>query len=65
MLIYISVYFRGLQKACHDYDCKMLAVQMKDKIKCSKILKECYGRKQYSDKLITSEVREYLLQKYR
>ena len=46
-------------EACHEYDSKMLATEMKDKVKCSKILKEGYGRKQYSARLIPNEVREY------
>ena len=56
-------YRKSVTEACHEYDAKMLAAEMKDKIKCSKILKEGYGRKQYSDKLIPSEVREYFATK--
>ena len=56
-------YRKDVTEACYRFDAKMLAVEMKDKRKCSKILEEGYGRKQYSSKLIPSEVREYFATK--
>ena len=49
------VYRQDVTEACYSYDAKMLAVEMKDKRKCSKIFEEGYGRKQYSSKLIPSK----------
>ena len=52
-------YRKRVTEACHDYDAKILREQMKEKTKCSKILEEGYGRKQYCSSSTPSEVREY------
>ena len=46
-------------EACHKYDEVMLRDKMENKIKCAKIMKEEYGRKNYFSKLIPGEVKEY------
>ena len=48
-------YRKDVTEACYSFDAKMLAVEMKDKRKGSKILEDGYGRKQYSSKLIPSK----------
>ena len=52
-------YRKTVTKACHAYDARMLMEQMQEKTKCSKILAEGYGRKEYSMRLTPHEVREY------
>ena len=46
-------------EACHKYDEVILKDKMENKIKCAKIMKEEYGRKNYFSKLIPVEVKEY------
>ena len=52
-------YRQEVTKACHKYDEKYLRNQMRDKIKCEKILSKGYGRKEYFSKLLPGQVRDY------
>ena len=54
-----SLYRKTVTEACHSYDADMLKEDMKDKVKCAKILSDGYGRKEYVAKSLPGEVREF------